>query len=82
MLASIAKDVPLRALEAGLLSLQNRREHHSQGTTLFLQLSESGPGLFKQKMIEGLYRQKYGGRTGCEEPTTYLVGAIEHWFLT
>jgi len=40
------------SLEAGLLSLQDRREHHSQGTTLLVP-RQSGPGLFKQKMIEG-----------------------------
>ena len=59
------------SLEAGLLSLQNRREHYSQKdrspTTL-----QGGPGLFKQKMIEGLDRRENGERTGCEESSPRL----------
>src|SRR5439155_14004004 len=40
-----------------MFSIQNPREHHSQGTTLLLP-RQSGPGLFKQKMIEGRFRQE------------------------
>ena len=72
MLASIAKDVPLRALRlvcslfrigVSITPKESLSSHHG---------TQGGPGLFKQKMIEGLDRREYGERTECEESSPRL----------